>query len=70
MEIVAKEKPAPNKYAVVEVAAAHTSNIKICRLPLYHCELNPIKLEWLQVKGHVARNNKNFKMAEVKDLFY
>lgn len=68
MTIVAKEKPAHNKYAVDELAAAH--NVKILRLPPYHCELNPIELVWAQVKGHVARNNKTFKMAEVKDLFH
>ncbi len=27
------------------------------RLPVGHCELDPIELVWAQVKGYVARNN-------------
>ena len=27
------------------------------RLPVGHCELNPIEMVWAQVKGHAARNN-------------
>lgn len=42
--------------------------ITVLRLPPYHCELNPIELIWAQAKGHVARNNKTFKMAEIKEL--
>ncbi|XP_047998733.1 uncharacterized protein LOC125236081 [Leguminivora glycinivorella] len=59
-------QPKVNKMAVDELAAAH--NVTILRLPPYHCELNPIELVWAQVKGHVAKKNKSFKMAEVKTL--
>ena len=33
----------------------------ILRLPLAHCELNPIELYWAQVKAYVATHNKTFK---------
>lgn len=66
-ELVKQEKPKYEKQAVDEMAAAQ--NIAVLRLPPYHCELNPIELVWAQVKGHVAKNNKTFKMAEVKLLF-
>ncbi|XP_045540789.1 uncharacterized protein LOC106711875 [Papilio machaon] len=55
------------KYVVDEMAAQH--GIIVLRLPPYHCELNPIELVWAQAKGYVAKNNKTFKMAEVKKLF-
>ena len=56
-----------NKYAVDEMVAQH--GITILRLPPYHCELNPIELIWAQVKGHVAQNNKTFKLTDVRNLF-
>ncbi|XP_063366314.1 uncharacterized protein LOC134654773 [Cydia amplana] len=67
-DLVEKDKPKFEKKAVDELAAAH--NITILRLPPYHCELNPIELVWAQVKGHVAKNNKTFKMADVQSLFH
>lgn len=42
--------------------------MEVLRLPPYHCELNPIELEWADVKGYVARNNTTFKMVDVKKL--
>ncbi|XP_046976331.1 uncharacterized protein LOC124542404 [Vanessa cardui] len=56
-----------DKYVVDEMAMQH--GIIVLRLPPYHCELNPIELVWAQAKGYVAKNNKTFKMAEVKKLF-
>lgn len=47
---------------------AESAGHKVLRLPPYHCELNPIELVWAQVKGHVAANNKSFKMAQLKEL--
>lgn len=32
------------------------------RLPVAHCELNPIEMAWSQVKGHVKENNKKYKV--------
>ncbi|XP_055932005.1 uncharacterized protein LOC129962281 [Argiope bruennichi] len=40
----------------------------ILRLPPYHSELNPIEMIWSQIKGHVARENKTFKLNDVKEL--
>ena len=37
-------------------------------LPPYHSNLNPIELVWSSVKGYVARNNKTFRMKEVRQL--
>ena len=38
------------------------------RLPVAHCELDPIELAWASVKGYVAKHNKTFPMAETKQL--
>ena len=40
----------------------------VLRLPVRHCELNPIELIWANCKSFVARNNTTFKMADVKTL--
>ncbi|KAI5643064.1 reverse transcriptase (RNA-dependent DNA polymerase) domain-containing protein [Phthorimaea operculella] len=61
------ELAAYQKNAVDELAAAY--GVTILRLPPYHSELNPIELVWAQVKGHVARNNKSFKIGDLKQLF-
>ena len=38
-------------YVIHEIvkAAGH----EVVRLPLYHCELNPIEMAWVQVKGYI-----------------
>lgn len=53
-------------YVVDEMAKE--KGITVVRLPPYHCELNPIELIWAQVKGYVGKNNKTFKMTEIKNL--
>ncbi|KAF8788044.1 Protein FAM243A like protein [Argiope bruennichi] len=40
----------------------------ILRLPPYHRELNPIEMICSQIKGHVARENKTFKLNDVKKI--
>ena len=30
------------------------------RLPVAHCELNPIEKAWSQVKGYVKESNKKY----------
>ncbi|XP_023937205.1 uncharacterized protein LOC112045306 isoform X2 [Bicyclus anynana] len=60
------EKNNYNKKAI-DVMAAH-KNVILLRLPPYHCELNPIELIWAQLKSYVGRNNKTFKINELKDL--
>ena len=43
---------------------------EVVRLPLYHCELNPIELCWSQVKGYIKKYNTKFTLSAVKDLTY
>lgn len=66
LDIVRLHKSQYKKYVIDEMA--RDRGIIVLRLPPYHCELNPIELIWAQVKGHVARNNKTFKMQEVRQL--
>jgi hypothetical protein len=39
---------------------------QIIRLPLYHCQYNPIELIWAKVKGEVADQNSSFRLADVE----
>ena len=38
------------------------------RLPVAHCELNPIELAWASVKGYVAKHNKKHNLTEIEQL--
>ena len=40
----------------------------VLRLPVGHCELNPIELVWVQVKGYAADHNKDFTMRAIEQL--
>ncbi|KAM7288001.1 uncharacterized protein ISCGN_031690 [Ixodes scapularis] len=40
----------------------------VLSLPPYHCELNPIELEWSQAKGYIASHNVTFKIVDVEAL--
>lgn len=31
----------------------------------YHCQYNPVKLLWAQVKSDIANNNTTFRFADV-----
>ncbi|XP_022174497.1 uncharacterized protein LOC111036684 [Myzus persicae] len=53
-------------FIVDEEAKKH--NQIVLRLPPYHCELNPIELAWLVVKGHVKKNNTTYKLNDVRQL--
>ena len=33
---------------------------EVVRLPVAHCELNPIEMAWSQVKGYVKEHNKKY----------
>lgn len=48
--------------------AAHEHGHTCLRLPVGHCELNPIELAWASVKGFVAKYNPDFKLATVQQL--
>ncbi|XP_046978184.1 uncharacterized protein LOC124543908 [Vanessa cardui] len=56
-----------DKYVVDEMAMQH--GIIVLRLPPYHCELNPLNWYGRRLKDMLQKNNKTFKMAEVKKLF-
>lgn len=61
-------RAACNEYRIDN--AALESGRQVLRLPPYHCCLNPIELVWSQVKGHVAKHNKTFKINDVKELLF
>ena len=56
------------KYEIDEIAK--NRGMTVVRSPPYHCEVNPIKLIWAQIKGEVSRKNNSFKMSDVKQLFW
>ncbi|CAB3239878.1 unnamed protein product [Arctia plantaginis] len=60
--------PQYNKCLVDETAKDR--DIKILRLPPYHCKLNPIKLVWAQIKNYIGVNNSTFEISDVKKLLY
>lgn len=49
---------------------AKLKNVIVLRLPPYHCELNPIKMIWTEVKNYVVKENIMFRDADMKGLFY
>ncbi|XP_025200882.1 uncharacterized protein LOC112598574 [Melanaphis sacchari] len=62
--LISQEK----KYELDEIALS--MGHEVVRLPLYHCQYNPIELIWAQVKGKVAEQNTSFKMADVEQLVH
>ena len=40
----------------------------VLRLPVGHCELNPIELIWAQIKGEIATKNTTFRLKDVQTL--
>ena len=66
LEIAGRHRLAP----VYETdVLAESYGHRILRLPVRHCELNPIELIQAQLKSYVARNNNTFKLQDVKTLF-
>jgi transposase len=47
---------------------AEQRGVTVCKLPPYHCELNPIELVWNQIKRHVAVHNTQFKASFMNNL--
>lgn len=41
---------------------------EVVRLPVAHCELNPIEMAWAQVKGYVRDHNQKFTLTEAERL--
>ena len=48
--------------------AAHEHGHTVLRLPVAHCELNPIELAWASVKAYIARHNTRYTLQEVQRL--
>ena len=65
LDKVRQHRPRP-LYLTDEVAQKHGHTV--LRLPIAHCELNPIELAWASVKGYVAKQNKDFNLKEIERL--
>ena len=53
-------------YCTDEIASRHDH--EVVRLPIAHCEFNPIELAWATTKEYVRKHNKAFTMREVQAL--
>lgn len=64
--IVKRHRPAHPEYVVDYVAkqAGH----EVVRLPVAHCELNPIEMAWSQMKDYIKKNNFKFTLTEMERL--
>ena len=67
-DLLAKIVAAQPKTVYLTDKAAESEGHEVVRLPVAHCELNPIELAWAHVKEYVKKNNKLFTMAEVERL--
>ena len=47
---------------------AHQYGHKVVRLPISHCELNPIEMAWATVKDFIRKNNTTFRLSDVQSL--
>ena len=65
LQLVKQHRPAP-LYLTDE--AIQNMGHTVLRLPVAHCELNPIELAWASVKGYVAKHNRDYTFAEVERL--
>ena len=41
---------------------AHQYGQEVVRLPISHCELNPIEMAWATVKDFIRKNNTTFRL--------
>ena len=41
---------------------------EVVRLPVAHCELNPIEMAWSQMKGYIKTHNTLFTLSEIERL--
>ena len=57
----------PQSTYLTDVVAADKDH-QVLRLPVGHCELNPIKLVLAQAKGCAAAKNKDFTMVVIERL--
>ena len=50
------------------IELSNVMDISFLRLPLYHCDLNPIENVLGMMKTDVSRHNNNFKLNSMKNL--
>ena len=67
LDKVKHHRPKP-LYLTDDAATQHGYGHTVLRLPVAHCELNPIELAWASVKSYVAKHNKNFNITEIQRL--
>ena len=44
------------------------SGHEVVRLPIAHCELNPIELAWAIMKDYCRKHNQSFTLKEIRSL--
>ena len=64
--IVKRHRPDQPEYHVDETAKQ--SGHEVVRLPVAHCELNPIEMAWSQVKHFIRTHNTKFTLTEMERL--
>ena len=64
--IVEVNRPSTPEYVVDELASQ--AGHEVVRLPVAHCELNPIEKAWAQVKHHIKTHNTKFTLSEMERL--
>ena len=65
LQLVKRHRPEPIYYTDETI---HEHGHLVLRLPVAHCELNPIELAWATVKGYVAKENKRYNLTEITRL--
>ena len=63
--LINQNKPKP--VYITDSLAGEQGNL-VLRLPVRHCELNPIELVWANCKNYVARMNTTSKVSDIKRL--
>ena len=64
--IIKQHKSKYLQYAIDEMAKS--AGHKVVRLPVGHCELNPIEMAWAQVKGYAKQHNTQFTLEALEPL--
>ncbi len=65
---IARRQQIEKLYETDKIAAAENRGLEVIRLPIGHCELNPIEKIWAWIKQRVASRNKEQTMASVLRL--
>ena len=66
--LVEKVKPHRPTPIYLTDKAAHKHGHTVLRLPVAHCELNPIELAWASLKAYITRHNTWYTLQEVQRL--